>query len=240
FDVYAYRIAGAAARVGLLFRDITSRKRAEEELREADRRKDEFLAMLAHELRNPLAPISAAAELLQLVRLDENSLRQASDIIRRQVGHMSGRVDDLLDVSGFTRGVVALAIEEVAVDGIIIAAVERVRPLLGARHHRLLLDLSPETGRVSGDRKRLVQVLTNLLNNAARYSPEESTICVRTEIEEDSVLIEVIDNGMGMDHELVSRAFDLFSQGKRTADRASGGLGLGLSLVKSLVELHGG
>lgn len=220
--------------------DIADRKKAEEEQREANRRKDEFLAMLAHELRNPLAPISAAAELMGLVRLDEARLKQTSEVIMRQVRHMTSLVDDLLDVSRVTRGLVTINRAPQEVNTIVTHAIEQVRPLVEARGHRLLIDLAPESGHVLGDEKRLVQTLTNLLNNAAKYTPERGRIQLRTEVHDDWIEFNVQDNGIGIAPELQTRVFDLFAQAERTPDRSQGGLGLGLALVKNLVELHGG
>jgi len=220
--------------------DITERKLAEEKLRESDRRKDEFLAMLAHELRNPLAPIGAAAALLQRARLDEGLVRKTSQIIGRQVAHMTELIDDLLDVSRVTRGQVEL--DEAALDmrDIVTDAVEQVMPLVRARGQQLDVDVPAQDMRVMGDKKRLVQVLANLLNNAAKYTQEGGRLQLRAVANGDAVAVDVADNGIGMAPELVARAFDLFAQAERTSDRASGGLGLGLALVKSLVELHGG
>lgn len=227
--------------------DVTEKYRVQQELEhkvqelnQADRRKDEFLAMLAHELRNPLAPIGAAAELLQLVKLDEERVRQTSRIIGRQVQHMTSLVDDLLDVSRVTRGLVKLESAALDVSQIVADAIEQVNPMIRARHHRLAMHLTPEATLVQGDRKRLVQVLANLLNNAAKYTREGGNIEVVTDMRGSHVQIEVSDDGIGMAPELVARAFDLFAQAERSSDRSSGGLGLGLSLVKSLVELHHG
>jgi PAS domain S-box-containing protein len=227
--------------------DIQNAKTSEEELRraidqlkEADARKDEFLAMLAHELRNPLAPIRAAAELLRLARLDEARVRQTSQIIARQVDHMAGLVDDLLDVSRVTRGLIELEKTPVDMRHIVTEAVEQVNPLIQARRHHLALHLSPEAVTVMGDNKRLVQILANLLHNAAKYTHEGGTIVIKTAVSDSKVRIDVVDNGIGMDPELATHVFDLFSQAKRTPDRSSGGLGLGLALVKSLVQLHAG
>lgn len=212
----------------------------EEKLLQADRRKDEFLAMLAHELRNPLAPISAAAELLQLAKLDEEYVQRTSEIIARQVRHMTSLIDDLLDVSRVTRGLVELEITTVDINQIVAEAVEQVTPLLRERQQRLELSLAPDATLLQGDRKRLVQVLANLLNNAAKYTHEGGRLRVSTEVRDAQLLIEVSDNGIGMEPELIVRVFDLFSQAKRSSDRALGGLGLGLALVRSLVELHFG
>jgi len=220
--------------------DISERKAAEEKLRDLDRRKDEFLAMLAHELRNPLAPIGAAAELLQRARLDESIVRRTSQIIGRQVAHMTGLVDDLLDVSRVTRGLVQLDHAAYDIRIILADAVEQLMPLIVARRQRIDLRAPPQAVLVSGDKKRLVQVLANLLNNAAKYTQEGGVLQLAAGVEGGQVRIEVIDNGIGMAPELVARAFELFAQAERSSDRSSGGLGLGLALVKSLVELHGG
>jgi signal transduction histidine kinase len=220
--------------------DITERKQAEEKLKESDRRKDEFLAMLAHELRNPLAPIGAAAELLQRARLDEGLVRKTSQIIGRQVVHMTELIDDLLDVSRVTRGQVELDQAMLDLRDIVTDAVEQVMPLVRARRQRLDVDVPTEAVCVMGDKKRLVQVLANILNNAAKYTQEGGHVRLAAVARDDAVDIDIIDDGVGMPPELVARAFDLFAQAERTSDRASGGLGLGLALVKSLVELHGG
>lgn len=226
--------------LAFFFRNITERKATQEKLEEADRRKDEFLAMLAHELRNPLAPIGAAAELLQMVKLDEERVRQTSQIIDRQVKHMTGLVDDLLDVSRVTRGLVELDKATLDIRHIVGDAVEQVMPLIRSRRHHFALHLPPDTTMVTGDKKRLVQVVTNILNNAAKYTQEGGTISLKVEVHAEQVVIEVEDNGIGMSPELAARAFDLFAQAERSSDRSSGGLGLGLALVRSLVGLHGG
>ena len=220
--------------------DITERKEAEEKLREADRRKDEFLAMLAHELRNPLSPIGAAAELLKLGKLDEARVRQTSEIISRQVGHMTNLVDDLLDVSRVTRGLVTLETAPLDMGAIVSDAVEQAGPLMRAKDHALSLQLAGAGALVLGDQKRLVQIVSNLLNNAAKYTPPGGQIVLRTELLDQRVVLSVTDNGIGIEPQLARRVFDLFTQAEHTPDRSSGGLGLGLALVKNLVELHGG
>ena len=214
--------------------------RAQGELRGANQRKDEFLAMLAHELRNPLAPISAAAELMELAPLDAERIRRTSAVISRQVRHMTGLVDDLLDVSRVTRGQITINKAPQDMKNIVASAVEQVRPLIQARNHRLTLELSPETAQVLGDETRLVQVLTNLLNNAAKYTPEGGHVRLTMEAEPSQVIVHVQDDGIGIAPDLQQRVFDLFAQAERTSDRSQGGLGLGLALVKSLVTLHGG
>jgi PAS domain S-box-containing protein len=223
--------------------EVESRAHVEKlnvELRSAARAKDEFLAMLAHELRNPLAPIGAAAELLQIMKVDEKTVRHTSQVIGRQVRHMTGLVDDLLDVSRLTRGLVDLELVPLDIRHVVHDAVEQVTPLIQARKHHLALHLPPGTTNVNGDKKRLVQVVANILNNAAKYTPEGGAIVLSVDVHPSYVAIEVKDNGIGMDPYLASRAFDLFAQAERTPDRSSGGLGLGLALVKSLTELHGG
>ncbi|MCC2974800.1 PAS domain-containing protein [Massilia sp. IC2-476] len=226
--------------LAIFFRDITRRRNAQEQLRLEAQRKDEFLAMLAHELRNPLAPIGAAAELLALGRLDAEGVRRTSAIVARQVGHMTSLINDLLDVSRVTRGLVALDCAPVDARLAVADAVEQVRPLVEARRHRLEVHLAPDDATVEGDRKRLVQVLANLLNNAAKYTPDGGRIVVRMEVEDGRVLLEVIDNGIGMTQDVQRGVFGLFTQAERTSDRSQGGLGIGLALVKSLVELHRG
>ncbi|MBK4736647.1 hybrid sensor histidine kinase/response regulator [Noviherbaspirillum pedocola] len=220
--------------------DVTDRVRAESELKEANRRKDEFLAMLAHELRNPLAPISAAAELLRLWPGDEARVRHASDIISRQVRHMTELVDDLLDVSRVTRGLIHL--ERLALDlkSVVSDAIEQARPLIEARRHRLLLAVDAAPTPVLGDRTRLIQVVVNVLANAAKYTPAGGEIALAVEVRADEANIIVSDNGCGIGADLLPLLFELFTQAKRTPDRSQGGLGIGLALVRSLVQLHGG
>jgi len=222
--------------------DITERKRAEEALHLADRRKDDFLAMLAHELRNPLAPIASAADMLRIAYGNEPRIKQVSDIVARQVAHMRHLVDDLLDVSRVTRGLVTIVCAPVDLRRVLNEAVEQSRPLLDARHHTL--EVAPAAGAaplmVDGDHTRLVQVMTNLVTNAAKYTPEGGHIAARLTADDGHAILQVQDNGSGIGPELLPVVFDLFTQGSRTLDRAQGGLGLGLALVRKLVELHGG
>ena len=220
--------------------DITDRKRAEEALRQADRRKDEFLAMLAHELRNPLAPISTAAHMLRLAGAPSPGVARASEIIGRQVGHLTRLVDDLLDVSRVTRGLVELDLAPVDVRAVVSAAAEQARPLIQARGHELRMALGAGRFTVDGDFHRLVQVVANLLNNAAKYTPPGGVVEVRLGPDGDRVAIEVVDNGIGIEPGLLPHVFDLFTQAERTPDRAQGGLGIGLALVRSMVQLHHG
>ncbi|NIA52522.1 PAS domain-containing protein [Massilia sp. TW-1] len=221
-------------------RDVTERKQTEERLLAADRRKDEFLAMLAHELRNPLAPIAAAAEVLQAPSLDDKLTKRTSRIIARQVKHMTALVNDLLDVSRVTRGLVRIEKSSLDLKSIIYSAVEQVRPFIEAQRHHLHFDLAAEKAYVMGDQKRLVQIITNLLNNAAKYTPQGGDLRLRLVVEANALALTIEDNGIGIPVELQSQVFELFTQAERTSDRAQGGLGIGLALVKSLTELHGG
>jgi signal transduction histidine kinase len=214
--------------------------KAESQLREADRRKDEFLAMLAHELRNPLAPISAGAQLLQSGHATDAAVQRTAGIIVRQVHHMTRLVDDLLDVSRVTRGLVTLMRVPLDVSKIVADAVEQAEPLLKSRQHRFDVELPPTPLVVMGDQKRLVQVLVNVLNNAAKYTPPGGAVKLAVRADGSNVKLIISDNGIGMSPELRSRVFELFAQADRNSDRSQGGLGLGLALVKSLVELHGG
>lgn len=210
------------------------------EIRLADHRKDEFLAMLAHELRNPLAPISSAAQLLGMASWDAEKVKATSQIIVRQVGHMTTLIDDLLDVARVTRGMVVLDTEPLDMREVLSAAVEQATPLIQARRHHIALHLPPDQTAVLGDRKRLIQVVVNLLNNASKYTPEGGKIRVRLQVLADEMVLDVADNGIGIAADVAPRVFELFSQAARTSDRSQGGLGLGLALVQSLVSSHGG
>jgi signal transduction histidine kinase len=219
---------------------MAQREASERALTESNRRKDEFLAMLAHELRNPLAPISAAAELMGMARLDEARAKRTSAVIRRQVTHMAGLLDDLLDVSRVTRGLITLEQTPQDLKNVVANAVEQVLPLIESQAHRLRIELPAEAVSVLGDQKRLVQVLTNLLNNAAKYTPPGGEISLSVQADGTTVCVHVKDTGIGICPDMQERVFELFEQGERTVDRTQGGLGLGLALVKSLAELHGG
>jgi signal transduction histidine kinase len=212
----------------------------EEALREADRRKDEFLAMLAHEIRNPLAPIRTAVQLLRLQEISEAQRANARDVIDRQVEHLVRLIDDLLDVSRITRGAITLQRERVDLAEVVARAVETSRPLIDSRRHELAIALPDESFSVLGDLTRLSQVLANLLNNAAKYTDARGHIQVRVERDGGDAVIRVLDDGMGIPREMLSKVFDLFAQADRTLERSSGGLGIGLALVRRLVEMHGG
>ena len=220
--------------------DIEERRRAEASLREGDRRKDEFLAMLAHELRNPLAPIRNAVKLLRDAGQTDPVREWSRDVIERQVDQLTRLVDDLLDVSRITRGKIQLQIETLDLATVVSAAVETSRPRIDARRHQLELRLPGAPVRVAGDLVRLTQVVSNLLNNAAKFQDEGGLISVRAGLEDGEAVIRVRDQGTGIAPEMLGAVFELFAQAERTMDRAEGGLGIGLSLVKSLVEMHGG
>ncbi|MDB5387603.1 MAG: domain S-box protein, partial [Planctomycetaceae bacterium] len=203
--------------------------------------KDEFLAMLAHELRNPLAPIANAAQMLDMLNQGQNEeVRWACNIIDRQVRQMTRLIDDLLDVSRITRGKINLQRTLIEVSAIISAAVETSRPLIESRKQKLNIALTADVIKVEADITRIAQVITNLLNNAAKYTNEGGEIWLRVERDEGQAIIRVRDNGAGMPPDLLPVVFDLFTQADRTIDRSQGGLGIGLTLVRSLVELHHG
>jgi PAS domain S-box-containing protein len=223
-----------------VMRDITDRKRSEMELAEANERKDVFLAMLAHELRNPLAPIMNAVHLL-LQSLALSPFQQAvTGIIERQVRQLSRLVDDLLDVSCITQGKIHLRKERVALSTVVQHAVETTRPLILSRQHELAVSLPQEVVWLEADPTRLEQVLGNLLNNAAKYTEPGGHIWLTAEREGPKVVVRVKDTGIGILAEMLPCIFDLFVQGDRSLDRTHGGLGIGLTLAKSLVEMHEG
>jgi PAS domain S-box-containing protein len=209
-------------------------------LQEQDRRKDEFLAMLAHELRNPLAPISAAAEVLKLGTASADRIRQSSTVIGRQVRHLKSLVDDLLDASRVTRGLIQLDLALLDPMALVASAVEQSQPLIAARAHVLAVEGDAGGAQIRGDANRLVQVLVNLLNNAAKYTPDGGRIVLTVSRDADNVVVSVRDNGTGIDAAVLPHIFDLFTQAKRTPDRAQGGLGIGLALVKTIISLHDG
>jgi len=219
---------------------LASERAARAEAERHNKMKDEFLAMLAHELRNPLAPITNAAQLLRLPEANEGLRLKASNIISRQVRHMKELVDDLLDVSRVTRGLVKLENEVLDLNKVAMAAVEQARPHIEERGHALTVDLPPEQVPVEGDRTRLIQVLVNLLNNSAKYTPAGGRITLAVTGTGTSAEVSVRDNGSGIDAQLLPHIFDLFTQADRAPDRSQGGLGIGLALVKSIVRMHNG
>jgi PAS domain S-box-containing protein len=228
-------------------RDISERRRFEKQIMEqaealADlhRRKDEFLAMLSHELRNPLAPISNAVHLLRLQKGENSIQQQARVIIERQVGQLSHLVDDLLEISRINTGRIRLRQERVSVSGIVECAVESVRPLIDRHKHQLTVTLSPQPIWLYADVARLEQVLVNLLNNAAKYTDDGGHLWLTVQQEDAACVLRVRDTGIGITPELLPRIFDLFTQAARSLARSQGGLGIGLTLVHRLVEMHGG
>ena len=240
-----------AALTAQLMHELQKRSRTEREalgiaashahaLREADRRKDEFLAMLAHELRNPLAPIRNVAYVLAKGAADPATVRCAGRMLERQANHLTHLVDDLLDVARITRGRVVLKRETLSLDTVAESALETVQPLLDARSQTVGLRRPAEKVFVDGDSVRLCQVVANLLTNAIKYSPERSRIEITVDGSEVDATISVLDPGVGIDAQLLPLLFDPFLQGDRTLDRAQGGLGVGLTIVKLLVEMHGG
>ena len=231
-------LEGAVA-LCMVVTDLTERKQ-HHNLQEESRRKDEFLAMLAHELRNPLAPIQSAVSILRHVDVVDEKLTYARDVVDRQVRHLARLVGDLLDVSRVTLGKVQLAKERVDLATVIARAVETSRPLIDARGHRLTISIPPRAAPVEADPIRLAQVIGNLLTNAAKYTDPGGEISVALERQAEEAVIRVRDTGMGISADLLPQVFDLFIQGERSLARSEGGLGLGLTLVRRLVELHGG
>lgn len=238
---------GITSSVLILTEDITERKQAEgrlrrsqEALQEADRRKDEFLATLAHELRNPLAPIRTAAQILGSPKVSPHQLQWAQSVIQRQVGHMALLLDDLLDIARITRGKLELKTEPVKLTDVVDSAVEAARPLLDGKHHSFKVSLPAEALILRADPLRLSQVLSNLLTNAAKYTDPGGHIELSGHAQGGSLCLSVQDDGIGMSPESLERNFEMFSQAEGASTRSDGGLGIGLALVRGLVELHGG
>jgi signal transduction histidine kinase/ActR/RegA family two-component response regulator len=231
----------------LLSAALAEREHLEDELRVrvgqlagADRRKDEFLAMLAHELRNPLAPIQSALEILQLPNASSAIIAEAEEILGRQVKHLIRLVDDLLDMARISRGKIELRKEWIALETVVARAIETARPLIDARGHELTVALPPQPVMIEADPTRLAQVISNLLNNAAKYSETRGHIWLTARRDRDRLAIQVRDQGIGISPDVLPSIFDLFVQAERGRDRTHGGMGIGLTLVRRLVELHGG
>jgi signal transduction histidine kinase/CheY-like chemotaxis protein len=221
-------------------REIAERQRAEQALQDANLRKDEFLAMLAHELRNPLAAIRSAGQLLHLQDCDPVTRSRATDILIRQTSHMVRQVDDLLDVSRISSGKIELRKEACEVTAVVNHAVEAIRPLCENRSHELVVKVPPEPLCVYGDPSRLTQVVGNLLANACKFTEKRGCISLTVKREGDQAVIRISDNGIGIAAAELPRIFEIFAQVDRTLESSCEGLGLGLTLVKKLVELHGG
>ncbi|WP_254510246.1 PAS domain S-box protein [Anatilimnocola floriformis] len=221
-------------------RDITERSKLENSLVDLHRRKDEFLAMLSHELRNPLAPIINAVQLLSLQKQEDKLQHQARQIIERQVGQLTRLIDDLLEVSRITSGRIHLQRERVGLNGVVERGVETTRPLLDQHHHELTVSLSSQPIWVNADPARLEQIVVNLLTNAAKYTADGGAIVITVHREGDKAVLRVRDSGVGIAPELLPHIFELFTQAERSLDRSQGGLGIGLCLVQRLVEMHDG
>ena len=248
FDVYATRMGGAGSnKIALLFSDITARKHAEADLRrlaadlaEADRRKTEFLATLAHELRNPLAPIRNGLHLMAHAPDNAQIVSRSRDMMERQLAQLVRLVDDLLDIARITRGKVELKRERVSLQSVAAGAVETCMPLMESARHELAVQMPAEPLMLDVDPVRLAQVVGNLLNNAAKYTPRGGHIGLTAYRENGEAVVSVSDDGIGIPEESLGSVFDMFTQVGRNMERAQGGLGIGLTLVRRLVELHGG
>jgi signal transduction histidine kinase len=224
----------------LVLRDVTDQERMEE-LAGAERRKDQFLAMLAHELRNPLAPIRNAVELMRQVETVDSTFQPAREMVERQVKHLARLVDDLIDVSRLNQGSIRLRKEVVDLGHVVQRAVEATRPIIDTRSHVLTLQLPPEKLRLEADPARLQQVVSNLLHNAAKYTMPGGRLWVTVSREENEAVVRVRDTGIGVPSDVLERVFEPFvQQNDDTLARTQGGLGVGLTLVRSLVEMHGG
>jgi signal transduction histidine kinase len=220
--------------------DIDDHKRTSEFLRESDRRKDQFLATLAHELRNPLPPIRNALEIMRLTNNDPQAVERGRAMIERQVKQLVRLIDDLLDISRITRGKVSLRVEQIELASVVQNAVETCQPILDAAGHQLTLRLPNSPVMLRADPTRLAQILVNLLNNAAKYTDRGGQITLSVEQRDRKVTIRVADTGIGIAKEMLSSIFEMFNQVGRTEDRSQSGLGIGLSIVRGLVTLHNG
>jgi CheY-like chemotaxis protein len=246
--MYLTRVGGPGSRkVAALFRDITERRSAEDQLRsfaddlaEVDRRKTDFLATLAHELRNPLAPIRSGLGVMRLNRDEAPAMARVREMMERQVTHMVHLIDDLLDIARISGGKLNLRKTRVALSDVLRSAVETSQPLVEAGRHELQVDLPADQLYVDGDATRIAQVVANLLNNAAKYTPAGGHIALTLRRVDSLALIEVTDTGIGIPAAALGGVFDMFSQVGSEIDRSQGGLGIGLSLVRELVQMHGG
>ncbi len=235
-----HRPDGAVEGIVVSAIDVTEKVRARERLEMASRQKDDFLSMLAHELRNPLGAISLVMQILESYEWDDPRIVRARDAGTRQVGHMARLLDDLLDVSRITQGKINLERRPVDLREAVEQVVESTRPAIEAKELELFVSLPSEPLRIEGDMARIVQIVSNLLTNAVKYTDRRGRIELSGKRDEDSVELRVRDTGVGISSEFLPHVFDLFSQSKRNLDRSLGGMGIGLSLVKRLVEMHGG
>jgi signal transduction histidine kinase len=220
--------------------DITDRKQAEEALRESDQRKSEFLALLAHELRNPLAPLRNGLQIMRLADYERSAVEQARAVMERQLGHMVRLIDDLLDLSRITKGKIELRKERIDLSAAVRDAVETSRPIIEESGHQLSLALPSKPIYVDADRTRLAQVFANLLNNSTRFTEHGGHIALLAEQQGSDAVVKVRDNGIGIPSDVLPRIFEMFAQEDRSLERSRGGLGIGLSLVRGLTEMHGG
>ncbi|HEY0491746.1 MAG TPA: PAS domain-containing sensor histidine kinase [Telluria sp.] len=232
--------SGATHKLMAVSRDVTEVYLAREALRDADVRKDEFLAILAHELRNPLSAAGMAASILETQKPDADRTVQLGKLISRQIGHMSRLVEDLIDISRVSRGLILLRQERVDMRAVIHDAVEQLHGLVSEKGHAVHLSLAGQDCIVSGDRTRLLQIIGNIAGNAVRYTPTGGRIDIAMSQAAGAVVIKVTDTGVGISKERMPEVFGLFTRGESTSERNSSGLGLGLALVQKLVELHGG
>jgi PAS domain S-box-containing protein len=221
-------------------RDVTERKHMEDQLRDADRKKDDFIALLAHELRNPLAPIRNGLQVMRLAGSDAAAVGEARSMMERQVGHMVRLIDDLLDVSRISRNKMQLRRERVSLADVVAGATETVAPLVEAAGHALRVSLPADPVHLDADLTRLAQVFGNLLTNSVKYTPRGGNIALRAARLDGEVVVVVEDDGIGIPREFLPQIFEMFSQVDRSVERSTGGLGIGLALVKGLVEMHGG
>ncbi len=240
FDVYAFRLEDPERnRLAVLFTDVSDRKRAEETLRDADRKKDDFIALLAHELRNPLAPVRNGLQVLRLSQ-DWAARDRAQAMMDRQLTHMVRLIDDLLDVSRISRNKMELRRSRILLADAVSSAVETARPMIEAAKHELRIDIPSEPILLDADLTRIAQVFANLLTNSAKYTERGGRIDLVARREGDNAVVSVFDTGIGIPAESLPLIFDMFSQVDRSIERSTGGLGIGLALVKGLVEMHGG
>ena len=230
------KISGAV----MVFHDVTERRRVEKALKEGDRRKDEFLAMLAHELRNPLAPICSGLEILKLTENDSDTAENVRSMMEQALNQMVRLVDDLLDASRITTGKLQLRKERVELAGVMQSVVDTSRSVIDEHGHKLTVALPSAPILLDADPTRLAQVFSNLLNNAAKYSEAGGHIALSAELERNQVVVRVTDTGIGIPADHLPRIFEIFAQVDTALDRSQGGLGIGLSLAKGLVEMHGG
>ena len=241
YDVYSFRLGGPESRrIAIFFSDITEHRRNEEQRRDADRRKDDFLATLAHELRNPLAPLRTGLQVMKLSANNAEVIEQNREMMERQLAQMVRLIDDLLDISRISRGKIELQKQPLELATILRNGIETARPMIDQAGHRLKVQIPLESIVVFGDAIRLSQIFSNLLNNAAKFTERGGQISLNAEREGDSAVVRIKDNGIGIPTHVLTDIFEMFMQLDRSLDKSQGGLGVGLSLVRGLVQMHGG